>query len=170
MGTAARKLERPLRKYLLKQTRKYAEVVGPIMVGYLQRKVGILVEGSGEHAIRSEMGEYPRKETGSLSASMDYRVENRGNRIVLIFGSLKNVRLGGKRTSPTVYARYLVRIFKRKLARSAWDDAKRTGALRKALNRLRVPYRKGLIESRVFPISGTGAHSKKVDITNIQRR
>lgn len=153
------KLKGKLRAYLLKDTRKYVEILGPIMVTYLKNKLGVPVEGSGLNAIRSHEGEYPRKETESLQESIDYKVEKRGNRIVLIFGSLNDTRQNGKKTNPTLYARYLAGRFKRKLARSAWDDAVRSGALRKALNRRRVPYRKDISASIMTPGVGRGSNA-----------
>lgn len=164
------KIEAPLRRHLLRKTRQYAEIVGGVMSGYLRKKLSVPVEVRDGKIVRSRAGEYPRTETGSLAASVDFRVENRGRKIVLIFGILNNTRLSGQKTSPTVYARYLVRLFKRKMARDAWEDAKRTGALRKALNRMRVPYRRDMIEQSVIPYSGAGAHAKRIKIANIGRQ
>jgi hypothetical protein len=130
---------------MIKDTRRYAKHVGEIMVTYLKNKLSKHhVVGTGREATnRSKPGEYPHLETGSLEASIDYNVKKIGNRIRLIFGALKPVFLGGREISPTLYGRWLVRFHHRKLAKDAYQDARASGALRKALNRRRVAYRAG---------------------------
>lgn len=163
------KLRGKLRTSILKDMRRYLNVVGPVMVTYIQNKLDVPVVGHGQGAIRSSPGEYPRKETTSLQESIDYKVENRGGRVILIFGSLNDTRRNGKQANPTLYARYLTRKngrFGRIMARSAYFEALKTGALRKGLSRKRVPHRSSLITSKSFtPGSGvgSGAHIKPVE-------
>ena len=135
---------------MIKSTRRYATHVGKIVVAYLKRKVSIPVGPNGE---RSSRNEYPRKETGSLQASIDFEVDRVGNRIRLTFGAMNDVRLGGQNTSPTLYARYLTRPrLGRLFASYAWNKANQSkgGALRKALSRLGISYKHARLSGNTY--------------------
>lgn len=150
---------------MIKSTRRYATHVGKIMVAYLKRKVSkpVVIQEDGKIE-RSLKYEYPRKETGSLQASIDFEVDRVGNRIRLTFGAMHDVRLGGQDTSPTLYARYLTREWRGRLfASAAWNKANegKGGALRKALSRLGISYKHARLYGRTYSIGKGSPGFKK---------
>ena len=68
---------------LVADTKRVLERLGPAAVLEVQEGLSVPVEHIGSETIRSKPGEQPRMETGTLRASMRWRVEVEGDRVSL---------------------------------------------------------------------------------------
>lgn len=152
--------------------RDYLEVVGGALVDYLQKKLG---EKDVDMYGASVEGQYPSRDTSSLQESIDFKTYARGGRVFMKFGSMDDVRLFGKDTNPTLYARILEYSMSRKLTHAAWEEAKQKGIVARALSKAKHERRGGAGEFIRVPGPAkreVGGRVKRdsagrVDVTNV---
>lgn len=104
-----KKLQRAVKQFMLKVAKGFE--------AYLKRMLNI------KYPRASVAGEYPRKRTGSLQASVGFEQHRTKNgEVSITIGIVRDVQLGGKKERPTLYGAQLEWEMSRLLVEQAFDD------------------------------------------------
>lgn len=111
---------------------------------------------------RSVRGEFPRKETGSLQASLSFKVRVSGTNVYATVGFLRNVLMPyppghpghgkwQKSRPPSLYSMILEFRMARRLLIDAWRMANQSGVIRRAVEQKGFKYFPGTEKMIKFP-------------------